>query len=157
MSSKLLATASLLIIGLAAASARAQTQNVEEDLTVIGNWMLYSDAENSLYHHFLNQAFELLDARAQKVAALDTRGPIATAPGEACDFVSRFFVPKAGIPEDPVTGSAHCELTPYWAKRLGKTRLVAHQVSARGGELHCEDRGERVIIAGRAVAEDCWV
>jgi len=72
MSSKLLAATLLLVVGLAAASARAQTQNVEEDLTVIGNWMLYSDAENSLYRHFLNQAFELLDARAQKVAALDT-------------------------------------------------------------------------------------
>ena len=86
-----------------------------------------------------------------RLAGLDRRGVIVTAPGDEVDFVSRFFAPKAGIPEDPVTGSAHCELTPYWAKRLGKTRLVAHQVSARGGELHCEDRGERVIIAGRAV------
>ena len=72
MSSKLPAIASLLVVGLAAASARAQTQNVEEDLTVIQNWMLYSDAENSLYHHFLGQAFELLDARAHVVAAIDT-------------------------------------------------------------------------------------
>ncbi len=71
MSSKRLATVSLLVIGLAAASARAQTQNVEEDLTVIQNWMLYSDAENGLYHHFLSQAFEILDARAHAVAAID--------------------------------------------------------------------------------------
>ena len=72
MSSKVLATASLLILGLATASARAQTQNVEEDLTVIQNWMLYSDAENGLYHHFRSEAFELLDARANAVAAIDT-------------------------------------------------------------------------------------
>jgi predicted PhzF superfamily epimerase YddE/YHI9 len=86
-----------------------------------------------------------------KVAALDTRGVIATAPGDTCDFVSRFFAPRAGIPEDPVTGSAHCTLVPYWSARLGKTKLHALQLSARGGELFCEHRGERVIIAGRVV------
>jgi len=78
-------------------------------------------------------------------------GVIVTAPGEDCDFVSRFFAPAVGIPEDPVTGSAHCALTPYWAERLGKKKLHARQVSARGGELWCEDRGDRVAIAGRAV------
>lgn len=82
---------------------------------------------------------------------LDCLGIIATAPGESCDFVSRFFAPRAGIPEDPVTGSAHCTLIPYWAERLGKTELHALQVSPRGGELFCEDRGERVAIGGRAV------
>jgi PhzF family phenazine biosynthesis protein len=76
---------------------------------------------------------------------------IVTAPGDDCDFVSRFFAPDAGVPEDPVTGSAHCTLTPYWAERLGKPRLHARQVSARGGELWCELRGDRVGIAGRAV------
>lgn len=85
------------------------------------------------------------------VARLDTFGVIATAPGKDCDFVSRFFVPKAGINEDPVTGSAHCTLTPYWANRLGKTRLHARQVSARGGELWCELINDRVKIAGHAV------
>jgi PhzF family phenazine biosynthesis protein len=85
------------------------------------------------------------------VAALDRLGAIATAPGRDCDFVSRFFAPSMGIPEDPVTGSAHCTLVPYWAKRLGKTRLFARQVSARGGELWCEDRGDRVSIAGHCV------
>jgi PhzF family phenazine biosynthesis protein len=84
-----------------------------------------------------------------KVAALDRMGVIATAPGRDCDFVSRFFAPAVGIPEDPVTGSAHCTLVPYWSKRLGKKTLFARQVSARGGELWCEDRGERVAIAGR--------
>jgi PhzF family phenazine biosynthesis protein len=87
-----------------------------------------------------------------KVAALDRMGVIATAPGRDCDFVSRFFAPAVGIPEDPVTGSAHCTLVPFWSKRLGKKSLFARQVSARGGELWCEDRGERVAIAGRCVS-----
>jgi PhzF family phenazine biosynthesis protein len=78
-------------------------------------------------------------------------GVIVTAPGTDCDFVSRFFAPAAGIPEDPVTGSAHCALTPYWSDRLGRRRLHARQVSARGGELYCEDRGDRVGIGGEAV------
>jgi len=74
-----------------------------------------------------------------------------TAPGEDCDFVSRSFVPDAGIPEDPVTGSAHCTLVPYWTDRLGKTTLHARQVSTRGGELWCGLQGDRVKIAGHAV------
>lgn len=85
------------------------------------------------------------------VAALDWFAVIATAPGDECDFVSRFFAPAGGIDEDPVTGSAHCTLVPYWAEQLGKNRFEARQVSARGGELHCEDRGARVRIAGRAI------
>lgn len=82
---------------------------------------------------------------------LGLRGVIATAPGEEADFVSRFFAPSYGIDEDPVTGSAHCALTPYWSARLGKTKLHALQLSRRGGELFCEDRGDRVTISGRAV------
>jgi len=82
------------------------------------------------------------------LAALDKFAIIVTAPGRDCDFVSRFFAPGAGIAEDPVTGSAHCTLVPYWARRLGKSKLFARQVSARGGELWCEDVGERVKIAG---------
>ena len=85
------------------------------------------------------------------VAALDDFAVIVTAPGRAADFVSRFFAPRQGVAEDPVTGSSHCTLVPYWAKRLGKSRLHALQVSRRGGELFCEDRGDRVAIAGRAV------
>lgn len=77
-------------------------------------------------------------------------GLIATAPGDEVDFVSRFFAPLQGVPEDPATGSSHCTLTPYWAKRLGRPKLRARQLSKRGGELTCEDRGERVTIAGRA-------
>lgn len=81
---------------------------------------------------------------------LDCLGIIATAPGDDCDFVSRFFAPAAGINEDPVTGSAHCTLIPYWSRRLGKPALRARQISARGGELFCRDAGERVFIGGRA-------
>ncbi|MDX9912225.1 MAG: PhzF family phenazine biosynthesis protein [Phycisphaerales bacterium] len=90
------------------------------------------------------------DMRA--LASLPATGIICTAPGAGHDFVSRFFAPAAGVDEDPVTGSAHCVLAPYWAKRLGKKHLTAHQVSKRGGELACEvtDTG-RVKIAGHAV------
>jgi PhzF family phenazine biosynthesis protein len=92
-------------------------------------------------------------ALAPDTAALrdiDRDGIIVTAPGRDCDFVSRYFAPHAGIPEDPVTGSAHCTLAPYWAKRLRKTKLHARQISQRGGELSCELCGDRVVIAGRA-------
>jgi PhzF family phenazine biosynthesis protein len=85
------------------------------------------------------------------VAALDAQGVVATAPGTRSDFVSRYFVPAAGIPEDPVTGSTHCVLIPYWSRRLAKRDLSARQISPRGGELFCEDRGERVRIGGHAV------
>ncbi len=86
------------------------------------------------------------------VAALDRFAVIVTAPGDdGADFVSRFFAPAKGVPEDPVTGSAHCTLTPYWSARLGKPKLRARQVSARGGELECELDGDRVRLAGRAV------
>jgi predicted PhzF superfamily epimerase YddE/YHI9 len=79
---------------------------------------------------------------------LDLRGIIATAPGAEVDFVSRFFVPQFGIAEDPVTGSAHCELAPYWAERLGKNVLTARQVSKRGGDIECEVKAERVFSSG---------
>jgi PhzF family phenazine biosynthesis protein len=85
------------------------------------------------------------------LAQLPVRGIIVTAPGEDCDFVSRFFAPQRGIAEDSVTGSAHCTLVPYWAARLGRKQLHARQVSWRGGELFCEDRGDRVNIGGTAV------
>jgi PhzF family phenazine biosynthesis protein len=82
--------------------------------------------------------------------AIDAFAFIATAAGGDVDFVSRFFAPGVGIPEDPVTGSAHCTLTPFWAERLGKRTLRARQISARGGELTCEMRGDRVLISGKA-------
>jgi len=92
-----------------------------------------------------------LDPDMRALKRLDLRGVIVTARGEAVDFVSRFFAPKYGVDEDPVTGSAHCALTPYWSNRLGKKMLRARQVSRRGGELYCTDCGDRVIISGHAV------
>ena len=87
------------------------------------------------------------------LTTLDRRGVVATAPGEEgdADYVLRFFAPKNAVPEDPVTGNVQTALVPYWADRLGKQRLSARQLSARGGRMVCEDRGERVSIAGRAV------
>ena len=85
-----------------------------------------------------------------RIAALDIPELIVTAPGKDCDFVSRFFAPAAGIDEDPVTGSAHCILIPYWTQRLGKTELFARQVSSRGGALWCALKADRVSISGYA-------
>jgi PhzF family phenazine biosynthesis protein len=86
---------------------------------------------------------------AQILHPLGIWGLIATAPGdEDYDFVSRFFAPEKGVPEDPVTGSAHCALTPYWARRLGKTTMKARQVSPRGGDVTCTLDGDRAILAG---------
>jgi predicted PhzF superfamily epimerase YddE/YHI9 len=92
-----------------------------------------------------------LKADFAAVATLAPGRVIITAAGDDCDFVSRFFAPDAGVPEDPVTGSAHCTLVPYWAKRLGKASFHARQISRRGGELWCELSDDRVRIAGRAV------
>ncbi len=99
------------------------------------------------------EAVAALDPDLPKVAALGGRGLIATAAGgpDGVDFVSRFFAPQAGVPEDPVTGSAHCALVPLWAGRLGRTTLHARQVSRRSGDLHCTLAGGRVRLAGRAV------
>jgi PhzF family phenazine biosynthesis protein len=85
----------------------------------------------------------------EKVKALPGDGLIITAQGDKVDFVSRYFAPHAGIPEDPVTGSAHVVLTPFWAARLGKTTLTARQISARGGDLIVEDKGARTLISGK--------
>lgn len=82
---------------------------------------------------------------------IDAHGFIVTAKGDSSDFVSRFFAPEVGVFEDPVTGSAHCNLIPFWAERLGKNELFARQISARGGELFCELHGDRVKIGGNAV------
>lgn len=92
----------------------------------------------------LNPDFSLL-------ATLDKRAVIVTAKGNDCDFVSRFFAPKLGVNEDPVTGSAHCALAPYWASKLNKTILHAKQLSKRGGEIECELVDDRVMLRGYAV------
>ena len=86
-----------------------------------------------------------------KLLDIDAHGFIVTAKGDSADFVSRFFAPEVGVFEDPVTGSAHCNLIPFWAERLGKKELFAQQISQRGGELFCELKGDRVKIGGDAV------
>ena len=86
-----------------------------------------------------------------ELGLLDCEGIIVTAPGNDVDFVSRFFAPRMGINEDPVTGAAHSTLVPYWAERLTKDRLRARQISERGGDLWCMQRDDRVHIAGTAV------
>jgi PhzF family phenazine biosynthesis protein len=92
-----------------------------------------------------------LQPHMSRLSELERRGFIVTSGGVHCDFVSRFFAPRFGIPEDPVTGSAHCALTPFWSRVLNKPNLHARQVSRRGGELFCQDLGDRVRIAGNAV------
>ena len=92
----------------------------------------------------LNINFELLNN-------IKARGLIVSSIGKNCDFVSRFFAPSAGVSEDPVTGSAHTSLIPYWSKKLKKSKLLAHQISQRGGVLFCEDLGDRVDIGGKAI------
>lgn len=97
--------------------------------------------------HGLNVNIELLSEVSKDISF----AVIVSAKGERCDFVSRFFAPNAGISEDPVTGSAHSTLIPFWAKRLNKSKMVAKQLSPRGGSLICEDINERVNISGKAV------
>ena len=122
---------------------------VEETLTSRIGYLLATMAE---------PAVRDLSPDMQRLAGLGYSGVIITARGSDCDFVSRFFAPQLGVPEDPVTGSAHCVLTPYWAGRLNKTVFDARQLSARGGQLRCELRGERVLLAGRAVLYlQCWI
>jgi PhzF family phenazine biosynthesis protein len=104
--------------------------------------MVVLDSENAV--RAVQPDFGVLDR-------VKCRGTIITARGDRSDFVSRFFAPRVGIQEDPVTGSAHCVLIPYWATVLGKNDLHAYQVSKRGGELFCTQAGERVKISGKAV------
>jgi len=107
------------------------------------DYMLVYENETEIRHININQSrFDQIN--------LGAGGLIVTAPGDTCDFVSRFFTPQASILEDPVTGSAHCSLIPFWANRLNKKELEAHQVSERMGKLYCEYRGDRVIISGKA-------
>jgi PhzF family phenazine biosynthesis protein len=93
---------------------------------------------------------EMIDPDFAAITKADARGVIVTAPGDDCDFVSRFFAPQSGVNEDPVTGSAHTTLTPFWSKRLNKKEMKARQISKRGGELFVKDLGDRTEIAGKA-------
>lgn len=97
------------------------------------------------------EAVRALKPDMDALARMEPTSFVVTARGTDCDFVSRCFAPREGIPEDPVTGSTHCVLVPYWAERLGRTALKARQLSRRGGELLCELQGPRVKIAGKAV------
>ena len=92
-----------------------------------------------------------LDIDFTLINQIDVVGIIVTAPGKDCDFVSRFFMPNCTIAEDPVTGSAHSSLIPFWAEKLGKDALHAKQLSKRGGELWCENAGNRVMMSGNCV------
>ena len=117
-------------------------------------WMpreVYRNAEDLLAVLASEADVLALQPDPTQLAAVETRGIIVTAPGDDCDFVSRFFAPRLGLIEDPVTGSAHSTLIPYWSEKLGKTRLIARQLSRRRGELFCEARGARVGIGGHAV------
>lgn len=106
------------------------------------DWLIRLDSEETVRN---------LQPDMTLMKQLERRGVIVTAEGNDCDFVSRFFAPKYGIDEDPVTGSAHTKLVPYWADKTGNQRFHARQLSARGGELFCELRSERVLISGHAM------
>jgi PhzF family phenazine biosynthesis protein len=113
----------------------------EQVLATPRDWMVVYRTEEDV---------RVLAPDREMLLTFDRPGVIATAPGDVgYDFVSRFFAPSVGVAEDPVTGSAHCALIPYWAKRLGRSELHAAQISEQGGELFCVDRGERVSIGGR--------
>lgn len=94
---------------------------------------------------------ENLNLNVEAIKNIDKRGLIVTAPGDDCDFVSRCFFPSTGVIEDPVTGSAHTSLIPYWSKKLNKNKLIAKQLSQRGGVLFCEHKNDRVHIGGNSV------
>lgn len=108
-------------------------------------------SEDYLFVFDREEEVAVFDPPLELFKQLDCRGVIVTAPSDRCDFVCRFFAPKFGIPEDPVTGSAFTQLAPYWAARLGKTALIARQISSRGGDVKCEVGENRVAIAGQAV------
>ncbi len=97
------------------------------------------------------EAIESIEPNFHLLNELDCRGLIVSAKGNDVDFVSRFFAPQCGIPEDPVTGSAHTTLTPYWSEKLNKKIMTAKQLSERGGDLECEYHGDRVKISGNGV------
>lgn len=113
-----------------------------QEVLAADDWLVVLDSEETV---------RKLQPDLSLLKRVERRGVIVTAKGRECDFVSRFFAPKYGIDEDPVTGSAHTMLTPFWAEKSGKHSLHAYQLSARGGELYCELQGERVLISGRAV------
>jgi PhzF family phenazine biosynthesis protein len=111
---------------------------------------VFGSAEDILVILESERAVEAIRPDFGALSRVECRGTIITAEGDHSDFVSRFFAPRVGVPEDPVTGSSHCVLVPYWANRLNKRTLHAFQLSKRGGELFCVNAGERVMISGKA-------
>ena len=111
----------------------------------------YKGKSDFMFIHASQSEIEDMKPDFGLLAQMGGRGVIITAMGNEVDFVSRFFAPQTGIDEDPVTGSAHTTLTPYWARVLGKKKLTARQLSPRGGDLVCENLGERVKISGKAI------
>lgn len=126
-----------------ASAALAQALGAKpREVLAADDWLVRLDSEVTIRN---------LRPDMSQLRQLDRRGVIVTAEGSECDFVSRFFAPKYGIDEDPVTGSAHSILIPYWAERLGRNELVARQLSPRGGTLRCVFHGERVAISGKVI------
>lgn len=124
----------------------------EESIATIGGSPkeIYKGKTDYLIIYDTQADIEKMSPDLRGVAKIQARGVIITAPGKNHDFVSRFFGPQCGVDEDPVTGSAHTTLIPYWSKRLNKTEMKAKQLSKRGGELFCKHLGDRVEIAGKA-------
>jgi len=127
-----------------------QHQNLNDALGLAPVKMLKGKTDYLLVYE-RQEDVEGLNPDYLALSKINARGVIVTAPGREVDFVSRFFAPQSGINEDPVTGSAHTSLTPYWAQILGKNKMQARQLSKRGGELLCEYRAPRVLISGNAV------
>lgn len=125
-------------------------KNIEDSLNIKPREVLRSRDYVLVYDNETDVRNIKIDRQLLDQINLDPGGVIVTAKGDQCDFVSRFFTPQASILEDPVTGSAHCSLIPFWADRLNKKELIALQVSDRLGTLFCEDKGERVVISGKA-------
>ncbi len=111
---------------------------------------IWKGGSDYLLYYPAQEDIEELNPDFFKLKKVEARGIIVTAPGYECDFVSRFFGPAVGVNEDPVTGSAHTSLTPFWAHRLNQIEFDAQQLSGRGGQLHCQLAGERVLISGQA-------
>lgn len=111
----------------------------------------YKGKDDCMLVYKNQKQIEALSPDFGKLSRCGWRGVIATAPGNSVDFVSRFFAPNCGVDEDPVTGSAHTKLIPYWSNKLGTKQLFARQLSKRGGYLECQDLGKRVAISGKAV------
>ncbi|MCK7531438.1 MAG: PhzF family phenazine biosynthesis protein [Marinilabiliales bacterium] len=130
---------------------KCQLPSIIKEVLVLSPWNALREEVITFFFSAAEAEILALRPDFRKLARADGRGVIVTAPGSDVDFVSRFFAPQAGIDEDPVTGSAHTTLTPFWSARLGKTSMTARQLSERGGYLECTLNGDRTLIAGRAV------